>query len=102
MLGALAMSLSSLFVVTNALRLNFFKAEKSEQLKDYKIIKIKGMMCNHCEQRVITAIFSLPYIKSAVANYKKGIVTISFEKEFSEKEIKEVIEKQGYKVLKIK
>ena len=59
-------------------------------------------MCSHCEGRVVSALYTLPYVKSAVADNKKGIATICFDKDFNEIEIKEVIEKQGYKVLKIK
>ena len=66
MFGAAAMSLSSVCVVTNALRLNFFKTQKSsiEEIKIEpnkvienhgkevnlmkKTMKIEGMMCSHC------------------------------------------------------
>ncbi|MDE7138925.1 MAG: heavy metal translocating P-type ATPase, partial [Ruminococcus sp.] len=69
MFGAAAMSLSSFCVVTNALRLNFLKIHdsrkdrkinKSDDFKNNSIssenntvtIKIKGMMCGHCESHV--------------------------------------------------
>ena len=65
MFGAAAMSLSSFCVVTNALRLNWFKvhdaskdkkikqkSEKKEKTAMKKTMKIEGMMCGHCEARV--------------------------------------------------
>ncbi len=53
MLGALAMSLSSVCVVTNALRLRRVRLEnkmvlKVEEEKKMKKVKIEGMMCMHC------------------------------------------------------
>ena len=100
MIGAAAMSLSSIFVVSNALRLNFFKPKQIN--KNKKIIKLKGMMCNHCEKRVENALKNLPFIISAVADYKKGIVTVGFDGEFNQKLIKETIKKENYKFIKIK
>ena len=59
MFGAAAMSLSSFCVVSNALRLNFFKFRmknkkiiEKEVKKMKKTMKIEGMMCPHCEARV--------------------------------------------------
>ena len=59
MFAAAAMSLSSFCVVTNALRLNFFKTgakpekkTKEEKKTMEKTLKIEGMMCGHCEATV--------------------------------------------------
>ena len=64
MFGAAAMSLSSVCVVTNALRLNLFKSvrenkaakaeinTKTEDGKMKKVMKIDGMMCSHCTSSV--------------------------------------------------
>lgn len=63
MFGAAAMSLSSFCVVTNALRLNFFKTKNNtmkgnEEVMENKktVIKIEGMMCPHCEAHMKTAL----------------------------------------------
>ena len=93
MMGAAAMSLSSFFVVTNALRINLFKihSSKSDKKKECvninrkktekegenkMVIKVKGMMCPHCEARVKSEIEKLTGVESAVASHEKGEVEI--------------------------
>lgn len=60
MISALAMSLSSVFVVLNALTLNFFKLKQTKERKKIKMekitLKIEGMMCPHCVSHVKTAL----------------------------------------------
>ncbi len=100
MIGAGAMSISSLFVVGNALRLNLFKPKR---LSSNEItVKLKGMMCNHCEKRVENALKKLPFILTAVADYKKGNVSITFDGEFDANKIKQTINSEHYKFIKIK
>lgn len=101
MIGAAAMSLSSVCVVSNALRLNFFK-EKALKTDNLLFIKVKGMMCGHCEKRVENALKKLPFVLSADANYKKGIVVLTFDKEYDLKKIKDCIKNENYKFIKLK
>lgn len=100
MVGALCMSLSSFCVVTNALRLNFVKLKlENIKIKDKnmkKTYKVTGMMCEHCENHVNSALLKIDGIKSAKANHKTSSVEIEFSKEIDENLIKSAIEEQGY------
>ncbi len=102
MFGALAMSLSSFCVVTNALRLNFVKIDKGEEKMFGKkkeagiIIKVEGMMCPHCEARVKAAVEAIEGVEKAEPSHKKGTVAV-FGKCDIER-VKAVISEQGYKV----
>ena len=101
MIGAACMSLSSLFVVTNALRLTRF-ARKKDEKKEYsmdKTIKIEGMMCQHCVAHVKKALESLDGVENVEVNLKKKTATLTTEVE-NETLIK-AIEEAGYTVKKI-
>jgi Cu2+-exporting ATPase len=111
MFGAAAMSLSSFFVVSNALRLNFIKIRNTKQNKDFikteeknmeKTMKIKGMMCKHCEARVKNALEALPEVSEAIVNHKKDIAKVKLTVEISDEALKKAVEDQGYPVIEIK
>ncbi|MBR1592595.1 MAG: heavy metal translocating P-type ATPase [Ruminococcus sp.] len=112
MFGAAAMSLSSFCVVTNALRLNLINIHDTKKDKPVKnpvtdininddrtkrTIKVKGMMCGHCEKRVQDALEKLPAVDNAAADHEKGIVILSLNGEVSDSELKTAVEQQGYK-----
>jgi len=105
MLGALAMSLSSLFVVTNALRLTAFKPKylKKKKIKEVnnmkKILVIDGMSCPHCSARVEKALNSIEGV-SATVNLKKKIAEV--ETEVDVQVLIKAIEDAGYSVKKVK
>lgn len=114
MFGAAAMSLSSVCVVLNALRLNLFKPKKyieTTQIKTEiqieevevkemtKVIKVEGMMCPHCEARVKATVEAIEGVSSAVASHKDGTVTVTLRDEVEEGVIEYAITAQGYKVL---
>ncbi|MBE6674533.1 MAG: cadmium-translocating P-type ATPase [Ruminococcaceae bacterium] len=102
MFGALAMSLSSFCVVTNALRLNLVKLDKEnkEMLFAKKeagvILKVEGMMCQHCEARVKAAVETVEGVTSAVPSHKKNTVTVFGQCDLDK--VREVIKEQGYQV----
>ncbi len=105
MLGALAMSLSSFCVVTNALRLNKFKTnfikKEKEDIK-MKKIEIEGMQCNHCKMTVEKALNSIEGVNNVKVDLEKKNAVIEFEKEIDNNKIKEVIEEAGFVVKDIK
>lgn len=108
MYGSAAMSLSSVSVVLNALRLNLVKLgnNKTENKKrDVRVMKenktivyIDGMMCDHCKKRVTEAFKSIGI--TADVDVKKKRATFG-EANASDEEIKSAIEAAGYTVKKI-
>lgn len=113
MFGALAMSLSSVCVVTNALRLKNFKPKfklnlnknmknKKEEIKMYtKTINIEGMQCNHCKMSVEKVLNSIEGITKVNVSLENKNAKIEANKEIDDNKIKEVIEEAGFKVKEI-
>lgn len=109
MFGAAAMSLSSFCVVTNALRLNFCRLYGKKQKADAgntRTVYIKGMMCEHCEKRVKTALMALPQVADCTVSHKNGTAVITIREDsvdsFNENEVIDAVKKAGYKFKKIK
>jgi copper chaperone CopZ len=99
------MSFSSLFVVTNALRLNKFKSKFEEERKimeNTKVIYIDGMSCNHCKMSVEKALNAIDGITSVEVNLEEKNAVITFNKEIENDIIKNVIEEEGFIVKEIK
>lgn len=104
MFGAAAMSLSSFCVVTNALRLNFFKTDSRNAGKEKnmkKTIKIEGLMCSHCDARVKKALEAVPGVASANADHEKGQAVVELSADIGDDALKAAVEAQDYKVLGI-
>lgn len=108
MIGALAMSMSSFFVVSNALRLRKFKPtmvniennNKGDNGKMEKTLRIKGMMCNHCKMHVEKALNSIDGV-SVQVNLGENLAKVTLSKEVSNEILKQAVEEAGYEVISI-
>ena len=102
MFGAAAMSFSSFCVVTNALRLNLVKLHKGEpaQASDclQKTLTVKGMMCEHCEQRVRSALLAVDGVLAVQVSYKKGKALVTLAHPVTDAVLAGAVQAQGYKV----
>ena len=103
--GAAAMSLSSICVVTNALRLNLFKMDndikikkEKENKKMEKTMNVEGMMCMHCEARVAKALMAIDGVENAVADHSSNKVVVTLNKDVADDVLVKAVEDQDYKV----
>ena len=127
MFGAVAMSLSSFCVVSNALRLNLFKLHDSSRdhptrgkrntnrvtntqinqsvlsgtdIRENEIhLRIEGMMCEHCEATVQKALENIGGVISAAVNHQEGVAVVRTDGSVSLEEMKQAVEAEDYKVL---
>ncbi|MBR1751303.1 MAG: heavy metal translocating P-type ATPase [Ruminococcus sp.] len=116
MFGAAAMSLSSVSVVTNALRLNLAKIfdtkndrprkDKVKELSNVNLsdntytLKIEGMMCPHCETTVKKCLEEFDEVQEATANHEKGMAVMVLSGELIHlDEMKQSIKDKGYEVI---
>ncbi|WP_419023828.1 heavy metal translocating P-type ATPase [Emergencia sp.] len=121
MFGAAAMSLSSVCVVLNALRLKRFKVKRSpaqEAAREQMIVTsesageprrneemkyelmIQGMMCGHCQKHVNDALSAMEGVSAVEVNLDSGIAAVTAEREISMDAFASVIEDAGYTLVK--
>lgn len=124
MLGAAAMSLSSFCVVTNALRLNFFKPDRpfkdkskhpaelpklmpteeniknTEETTMKKTVYINGMMCSHCTAHVQKALGALDGVESVEVSLEDKKAVLTLNKNVDEAVITAAVREAGYEPIK--
>ncbi len=107
MFAAAAMSLSSVCVVSNALRLRFFvpsyEQETAQAKKEFsmkKTLVIEGMTCGHCAAHVERALASIPGVQAKVDLTRKT-ATVESATEISDDVLKKAVQDAGYEVVAI-
>ncbi len=113
MLGAAAMSLSSVTVCSNALRLNLvdiynpardkkIKRNKKESIEEEtemkKTLVIEGMMCPHCEATVKKALENVEGVAEALVSHEAGTAVVTLNSEVANETLKAAVEAKDYTV----
>lgn len=120
MLGAFAMSFSSVFVVSNALRLRWFRAKHDPFLESRqaevnmeniyqkgvfqsmeKVLFIEGMVCGNCVKHVHKALTELAGVQEAAVELESKTATVRLDSSVSDDALKAAVEDAGYTLVSI-
>ena len=63
-------------------------------------IKVNGMVCGGCENRVKNAVSTIEGVEKVEADHNKGIVSVNMKEDISKEIIEEKIQDIGFEVVK--
>ena len=62
-------------------------------------LKVKGMLCNNCENRIKKVLENMEGIENVEANHESGMVTVTSNEKIAVSKIVEKIENIGYEII---